>query len=109
MSADSSDIPPLAERRPAPRRRALLSGRIVYAEGRFSLPCTIRNISANGVRIAFAPGAMLPASFYLINVKERMIYRADVIWASNAEAGAKIEESFSVDAIPSALAYLGGN
>lgn len=101
-----SDIPPLAERRPSPRRRAFMGGRIVYAEGRFSLPCTIRNISASGVRIAFAPGAALPANFFLINARERIIYRGQIVWAGNAEAGVKIEEKFSVDAIPPGLGYL---
>lgn len=107
MQADfSSEPPPPAERRPSPRRRTLLGGRIVYAEGRFSLPCTIRNSTADGLRIAFAPGATLPASFYLINARERMIYRGQIVWARNAEAGVKIEEQFPVDAIPADLTYL---
>lgn len=107
MQADwSSEPPPLAERRPALRRRAFLSGRIVYAEGRFSLPCTIRNISASGLRIAFPPGTTLPSNFYLINAKERTIYRGQIVWAGNAEAGVKIEERFSIDAIPPDLTYL---
>jgi hypothetical protein len=106
MQADRSDIPPLAERRPFARRRAFLGGRIVYAEGRFSLPCTIRNISAGGLRIAFPSGTALPASFYLINARERMIYRVQIVWASDAEAGLRVEERFSADAIPSGLTYL---
>lgn len=106
MQANPSDLPPLAERRPSPRRRAFLGGRIVYAEGRFALPCTIRNISATGVRIAFTPGTTLPESFYLINAKERVIYRGQIVWANSAEAGVKIEEKFSVDAIPAGLGYL---
>lgn len=107
MQADwDSEPPPPAERRPSPRRRAFLGGRIVYAEGRFSLPCTIRNISASGLRIAFPPGTTLPSSFHLINPKDRMIYRGQIVWANNAEAGVKIEERFSVDAIPAELAYL---
>ena len=107
MQADSSsDLPPLAERRPTLRRRTFLGGRIVYAEGRFSLPCTIRNISATGARIAFTPSTTLPASFYLINAKERVIYRVKIAWANDAEAGLKIENQCSVDAIPPDLAYL---
>lgn len=107
MQADwTSDPPPLAERRPAPRHRVLLGGRIVYAEGRFSLPCTIRNISASGLRIAFSSGTTLPSNFYLINAKERMIYRGQIVWAGNAEAGVKIEERFSIDAIPPDLTFL---
>jgi hypothetical protein len=106
MQAGRSDVPPLAERRPFARRRAFLGGRIVYAEGRFSLPCTIRNISASGLRIAFAPGAALPESFYLINPRERAIYRGQIVWARDAEAGIRIEEKFSIDAIPAELTYL---
>lgn len=106
MPEDYFEPPPLAERRPAPRRRALLGGRIVYAEGRFSLPCTIRNLSASGMRIAFTPGTTLPASFYLINAKERTIYHVQIAWAGNAEAGVKIEERFAVDAVPAELSYL---
>lgn len=108
MQADfSSEPPPPAERRPSPRHRTFLGGRIVYAEGRFSLPCTIRNISASGLRIAFAPGTTLPARFYLINARDRVVYKGLIVWANNAEAGVQIVEQFSVDAIPAELAYLG--
>lgn len=102
----SSGPPPLANRRPAQRKRAFLGCKIVYGEGRYSFPCTIRNISPSGVRIAFAPGEALPSSFYLVNGRERSGHRARVIWASQAEAGVELETTFPLHAIPEELKFL---
>ena len=102
----SSGPPPLANRRPTPRKRAFLGCRIVYAEGRFSFPCTIRNISPTGARIAFAPGETLPARFYLINAREHTGHQARIIWASQTEAGVELESTFPLHDIPPEFSYL---
>ena len=102
----NSGPPPLANRRPAQRKRAFLGCRIVYAEGRYSFACTIRNIAPGGVRIAFAQGERLPSSFYLINERERTGHKARIIWASEAEAGVELESTFPLHAIPPELSYL---
>ena len=102
----SSGPPPLANRRPAQRKRAFLGCQIVYAEGRYSFPCTIRNISPRGARIAFAQGERMPSNFILINERERTGHKAHLVWASPAEAGVELETSFPLHAIPDELSYL---
>lgn len=101
-----SELPPLANRRPAGRKRAFLGCKIIYEEGRYSLPCTIRNISPGGVRIAFATGERMPSRFYLINERERTGHKARIIWVSHAEAGVELESTFPLHAIPAELSYL---
>ena len=54
----------MADRRPKSRRRALLGGVVVHSGGRFTIPCTIRNLSEDGARIAFKRGQMLPSSWW---------------------------------------------
>ena len=101
-----SEPPPLANRRPAGRKRAFLGCKIVYAEGRYSFPCTIRNIAPSGVRVAFAPGERMPSDFILINERERTGHKAHIIWASQAEAGVELQSTFALHAIPAELSYL---
>jgi hypothetical protein len=101
-----SELPPLANRRPTGRKRAFLGCKIIYDEGRYSFPCTIRNISPSGARITFASGERMPSSFYLINERERTGHKARIIWASLAEAGVELESTFPLHAIPGELSFL---
>ena len=45
------DLPPLAERRPVPRRRVLLGGVATYEDGAYTLNCQIRDLNEKGARI----------------------------------------------------------
>jgi hypothetical protein len=98
--------PPLAERRPGRRTRSLLGGVVVYAEGQRSFPCTIRNITARGARIAFADGHAPPSSFQLINLRDQMVHQAHIVWASATEAGVALESGVAMGALPHNLRYL---
>jgi hypothetical protein len=98
--------PPLAERRPERRKRSLLGGLVVYSEGRHSFVCTIRNMTAKGARIAFANGQSPPSSFVLVNLRDHLVHKAHIIWASATEAGLALEGGVAGDALPSDLAYL---
>jgi hypothetical protein len=98
--------PPIAERRPERRKRAFLGGIVVYAEGRHSFACTIRNITARGARIAFAAGRSPPSSFHLISLRDHVVHPAHIVWASATEAGVALEDGIAMAELPHALGYL---
>lgn len=81
--------PPSAvkEKRRAPRRRTLLTGKIVHSEGAFSLDCTIRDLSATGARIQVKRDALVPTSIFLINIRDRVAYEGVVGWKRLPEYG----------------------
>lgn len=99
-------LPPLAERRPGRRTRSLLGGMVVYADGQRSFPCTIRNVTAKGARIAFADGHTPPSSFHLVNLRDQMVHQAHMVWASATEAGVALESGVAMGALPQNLGYL---
>ena len=99
--------PPVAERRPNSRRRALLGGVIVHSGGRFSFPCTIRNVSGTGARIAFKKGQMMPTEFFLVDTWAGQGHRARIIWVTATEAGVSFDGGFDMNGITDpALGYL---
>ena len=101
------NAPPAADRRPKSRRRALLGGLVVHSGGRFSFPCTIRNVSEDGARIAFRKGQMLPSDFYLVDTWAGQGHRARIAWVTATEAGLSFSGSFDMNAITDpALSYL---
>jgi hypothetical protein len=104
---DRHDPPPLAERRPKPRKRVLLTGIIAYGEGAHSFHCTIRNLSESGARLAVTNGALLPSDFYLINIRDRVAYDAKLAWNKSAEIGVTFKAVLPLASITDpALAYL---
>ncbi|HEY0265116.1 MAG TPA: PilZ domain-containing protein [Rhizomicrobium sp.] len=100
-----SEMPPLAERRKA-RKRTLLSGTVTHSQGRFSFPCTIRDVSASGARIAFARGSVLPGEIYLIDRRNNVGHRCAVAWVRDAEAGLAFRASFPMHALPADADFL---
>ncbi|MBV9548957.1 MAG: PilZ domain-containing protein [Alphaproteobacteria bacterium] len=100
-------LPPVAERRPKGRRRALKGALVVHSGGRFSFPCTIRNLSDNGARIAFKKGQMMPSDFYLVDTWAARGHHARIAWVTATEAGLSFSNSFDMNAITDpALGYL---
>ena len=99
--------PPVAERRPTNRRRALLGGMVVHSQGRFSIPSTIPNVSADGARIAFKRGQVMPSDFILIDTWAGQGHRARIAWLTATEAGVSFSKSFDMNSITDpALSYL---
>lgn len=76
-----------ADRRRSPRKRALLTGRVAYGEGAFTLNCTIRDISSTGARIALPKGQTVPNELYLVDVRNGCAYEAEVAWRGTFEVG----------------------
>ncbi len=96
---DDKSLPPLAERRPRPRKRVLLTGIVAYGEGAFSFDCTIRNLSESGARITVGAIMQLPVNFYLINVRDRVAYDARAAWNKGGEVGVIFERALPLSEI----------
>ena len=94
------------ERRPKSRKRVLYRGRIVYAEGQGHFDCPIRDLTDAGARIALR-GQPIPSSVYLINLSDRTVHKARVVWNDGREAGLQFQSSVALaDIIDPGLAYL---
>ena len=106
QSQMSIQSPPLANRRPAPRKRAFLGCTVVYGEGAYSFPCVIRDVAPRGARIGFEAGQSLPASFWLINGRDRTAHKAKIAWATAKEAGVEFEASHPLHQLPAEAGYL---
>jgi hypothetical protein len=102
----STEIPPLANRRPSPRKRAFLGCTVVYGDGAHSFPCVIRNIAPTGARIGFESGHTPPASFWLVSGRDRTAHKARIAWVTNAEAGVEFETVIPLHQLPADLAWL---
>jgi hypothetical protein len=75
-----------------PRKTVLLAGIVAHADGTHSLVCTFRDLSQGGARIAIKKNAQPPASFYLINIRDRVAYDARLAWSTGSEAGVSFQK-----------------
>jgi PilZ domain len=67
------------EQRKSPRKKVLLTSKIVYGEGTHVLDCTIRDISATGARVTLRSRCSIPASVYLLDMANRIAYASAVV------------------------------
>src|SRR5690348_3891352 len=70
---------PSGELRRSPRRRVLLSAKIVARDGVFSADCAIRNISERGAQVDVPAEMLLPVRFYLVAGRLPVAYDAEVV------------------------------
>src|ERR1700742_5121853 len=73
------------ERRPFQRKRVLLNGIVVYANGSHSFECSFRNISPGGARIQIGRNMQFPSQFYLIAVRDQVAHQVQVVWNNGIE------------------------
>ena len=107
LGNDLNDGPPPAERRPKGRKRVLLTGIVAYANGAHSFHCTIRNLSETGARLAVGNNAQFPSDFYLINIRDRVVYDAKLVWNRGPEIGVTFKATLPLAGITDpALAFL---
>src|SRR6185369_6906705 len=99
--ATSSSI---LERRPKRRKRVLLGGIVVSADGSHSFNCSIRDVSETGGRILLN-GQQVPSQFYLIEVRDRVAHEAKVIWENEKEVGVSFENTFRLADITDPAKY----
>ena len=71
---------PMDEKRRIPRQRTLKTGRIVFANGSFTVDCAIRNISDKGARLQVPTTVAIPDRFTLVEAQGGASRAAQVIW-----------------------------
>ena len=86
----------LTNRRSASRRRTLLPGLIVYANGAQTCDCLLRDLTATGARIVLTQFLQLPDHFQLINIRDGIAYCARLVWVKGGEMGVKFETVISL-------------
>ncbi len=92
MNSSDESVPP-AERRPKNRKSVLLTGIVTFDDGARSFDCTFRDLSATGARITVGKGAQFPAEFYLINIRDRLVYESKLVWNDGAEVGVTFQKT----------------
>jgi hypothetical protein len=81
------------EKRNNQRRRVLKSGKIVFANGSFSVDCTIRNLSDTGARLQVPTSVAIPDRFTLVDVHGGTRHEALVVWRRGDLLGVRFEPS----------------
>jgi len=83
-----SPAEPPVDRRAAPRGRTLLRGRICHGPHYvISVPCGIKNLTAEGALLQIADLQPLPPAFALINITAGLAYEAQLTWRQDNLAG----------------------
>ncbi len=79
----------------------------MYADGDYSYPCTIRDWSEDGARIAIRGAPIIPRQFYLLNLTARTVHEATVVWNDGRQLGLYFAASYPIDGnVAPQLAFL---
>ena len=89
------------ENRAAPRRKVLLTSKLIYDNGDVVLDCAIRDISATGARITLAQKRSIPEDVFLLDLPNRMAYHATVVSERASGFGLKFLETYKLAQITS--------
>ena len=68
-----------ADLRQAARKKVLLTGKIVWADGAHILDCSILDVSATGARILLKSNQPIPETVFLLDMGNRMAHEATVV------------------------------
>lgn len=90
----------MENRRRTHRSRTCLEGRVVFNHRQSTMDCIVRNLSANGARIALADYATLPDDFDITICRRRELYKATVIWRSATDIGLSFSRPAVDNVIP---------
>ena len=89
-AADPTREVPAVDPRNAERRRTLFKGILSYGQNcAFTVDCVIADISEAGARVQIQPGPPVPTDVYLVHLRERAAYEANVAWRRNNNLGLK--------------------
>ncbi len=80
------------EKRRAPRRVLLKSGRIIFNRGRSTVDCVVRNLSKTGARLEVKTVVGIPDAFYL-SINESGTQPCRVVWRRLKEIGVSFERA----------------
>ena len=86
----SASLTPV-ERRRDPRSRALLAGKLANEDATQTLDCVIRNLSADGAMIETSAPHLVPREMHLVQIKEGIVWDAEVIWRRGNRVGLKLK------------------
>ena len=90
MAAPAREIPEI-DPRTAARKRTLFKGILCYGPScAFTIDCVITDFSEAGARVQIPPGPPLPTDVYLVHVRERTAYRANVSWRRDDILGLRL-------------------
>jgi hypothetical protein len=93
---------PGVEQRTAERRRVLWGSRIAHLDGSQYLKCLTRDISSAGARVHLDDPHLLPESVYFLDMRNRLVYEALVVWRKAPELGLQFLKAYRFDEAPSA-------
>ena len=62
-----------------------MGGLVIHSNGRHIFRCTIRDLSEKSARVSVPIDVLLPERLYLIHLRDRAVYDADVIWFDGRE------------------------
>jgi hypothetical protein len=82
------------DRRRVHRQRVLKDARIILNNGRSTMSCTIRDLSALGARLQASPTPDLPENFMLIITSDGTMVPARRIWWLGNQMGIKFTGKF---------------
>ena len=77
----------MEERRRVPRLKSLLRGRVYFNNRSSTVECLVRDISADGARLALADDVTIPDVVELYVPQKDQFFRSHVIWRRDGEAG----------------------
>jgi len=97
--ANDNDRPYPQERRCEPRRRVLLTGKIVYPGNSLTADCTIRDLSPRGARIS-TDTALASNDPYLIVVKHAVVCPSRTAWRRDSQSGLRFMETVDLHGKP---------
>jgi hypothetical protein len=93
-------------RRGAQRKRVLMSAAVCDDQGRQIQDCTLRDVSESGARIGFARMARPLETLYLVNIRERIVHHARLIWHNGFEAGIAFAATTPLSNVDPPLGFL---
>src|SRR5215469_16086989 len=82
------------EQRKSPRKKVLLTSKLVYGDGAYVLDCTIRDVSATGVFVTLAHRDSIPSDVYLLDLANRIAYYATVVSQRATGYGLRILKTY---------------
>lgn len=80
---------PAADKRAEQRRRVLKAGIIAFNDRFTTLPCAVRDLSANGARLRVKGSVTVPNGFELIVELDGLEADCEVVWRKETEIGVR--------------------
>jgi len=76
----------------------MLPGKLWCGMRSATVDCLIGDASAGGARVRVKRGATVPSQLYLVHVRDRTAYKAQVVWRrADGSLGLKFSKSFNLD------------